>query len=496
MRAPVRRNDAVPYLALGLLLLVALGIQTANRQWSTDFFMHSATVRALEHDLVDPNHDMTGTDDPSERFNPYTATLAATARTFDVSPTPVMQVAALANLVAFLVAFRLFVGELTGRPRVPFFALLATLVLWGVDPWRWSGFLNLNSIGFGLPWPSMFVTAVVLFVGYALLRYDVSGSVWWLVVAAPGMALAGLTHPFTFMWSSVMLAALAFSRRLYRRDRVVPLVLAAVVTGGLLAAWPQYPFYQLGDLDDAYSNVMEVMYERVPLRVVAALPGFVVVAGRFRRDRRDPLALMLIGGLSLYAFGAVADRPSFGRMLPLVMLSAHIAIGILLADLVERRRAANPALVGWLAASLAVGLVGAAPGFARMVPRGLLPGSLASEESLLPIDEPYEALEGALDRGAVVVAPSNLSAIAPAYGYAVVAPSYPSAFVDDLDERRRDAAAFLLPSASASDRTSIAQRYGIAAVLCATDACPESIDGTVIARTPDWILVAPRESSG
>ena len=467
-----------------------LGTQTLNRQWSTDYFMHTATIDALRDDVLDPRHDMTGTDDPSERFSPYTVALAAVGEATGVSTVTILRVAGIANLVGFLAAFELLVRELTRRRRAAFFALLATLVMWGIGPWRWSGFLNLNSIGFGLPWPSMFATSVVLAVAWAVLRYDTTGARRWLPIIGGGVALAALSHPFTLMWGVVMLAALAVHRRLYRRGRVEGLLLATIGAVGLLAAWPYYPFFRLTSLDGAYSKIMQAMYTSVPTRTVAALPGIVVVLLRLRRDRRDPLGLMLGGGLALYLLGALADTPSLGRMLPLIMLASHIGLGVFLADLVARRHRASPATLACLGLAALIGIVGVAPALPRMVPRALLPGSLRERSALQPSGAPYASLAGALPSGSVIVAPTKLAAVATAYRYDVVAPGYPSAFVADIDARRRDASAFLDPTTPDDERATITERYGVDAVLCGSDACRRAFtDGAVVRHGPGWTLI-------
>lgn len=485
-----RVDGRVPYLVLAAVLLVLLGVQTLNRQWSSDFFMHTATINALRDDIVDPEHDMTGTDDPSERSNPYMVGLAEVGRVSGLATVTVLQLAGLVNLVAFLVAFELFVTGVVGRRGVAFYALLATLFLWGLGPWRWSGYLNLNSIGFGLPWPSMFATAVVLLVGWAALRYDVSGSYRWLFVIGVGLTLTALSHPYTFLWGLVMLAALGFHRRLYRRGRVEGLVVAALGTVALVAAWPYYPFFELTSVDGDYSKVMQAMYTDVPARTVSALPGFVLTGLRFRRDRRDPVALMLLGGLVIYVAGALADTQSLGRVLPLIMLAAHIAIGAYVADVVSRRTAAPWPVLAGLAVAAVVGVIGVAPAFPRLVPRGLLPTSVREKAALLPSDERYPELDGALAPGTVVVAPPDLAGFPTAYHYVVVAPGYPAPFVDDLAARRVDAATFLDESTPAAARATIEQRYDVGAVMCGSAACTRTFaDGEVVASGRDWTLI-------
>jgi hypothetical protein len=402
-------------------------------------------------------------------------------------------------LVAFLVGFHLFVAALTRRRLASFFALLATLLCWGIDPWRWSGFLNLNSIGFGLNYPSMFATALALFVGWAFLRYDTTGTRWWLVLIGGGLAIIFLSHPFTGLWTSVMLLAIGVHRRTYRRERLVPLAITAIVVVVLLAIWPYYSFFELLRVGDAYAQ--QPLYERVPLRMFAALPGFYIAFRRFQRDRTDPLALMIIGGGVLYAYGWATDNTNFGRVLPLVFLGAHIAIGVLFADVFERRAHPNTALLGWIVVSAAIGLVGVAPGLVRTIPRAVLPESRRNEAQLRPITQPYNALVGALPDGSVVAAETDeLELVAPGYGLGVIQPSRPTPFIDhdDVEGRAHDNNAFLHPTAP-GERQEVARRYRVDGVLCATKHCVADFSSLqpgheILAKGPGWWLIAfPRQ---
>ena len=112
------RDSRRPYAVVALVVLVLLSFQTLNRDWSTDYWMYTATLGALRGDVRNPHHDMTGTDDPSERFTPYTVGLAAIGRETGLASVTLLELAAIANLILFLVAFELFVTELTGRRLV------------------------------------------------------------------------------------------------------------------------------------------------------------------------------------------------------------------------------------------------------------------------------------------------------------------------------------------------------------------------------------------
>jgi hypothetical protein len=156
----LRFADRHRYLLLSSVLVALMTSQTLNQQWSTDFWEHGAVVRELATHLLHPRHPLLPVDATHPYFSPYTVAVGALAKLLGMGPVGALSVAAVLNLVLFLVGFRLFVARLAANPLAPFSALLFTLVLWGVSPWRWSGFLNLNSLGFGLPYPSMFATAI------------------------------------------------------------------------------------------------------------------------------------------------------------------------------------------------------------------------------------------------------------------------------------------------------------------------------------------------
>jgi hypothetical protein len=142
------------YLVLATVVTVLCTIQTANGQWSTDMWEHVAVVRGLIDDPFSATHPLKLLD------TPYTVTLGVLGRLSGVSAITMLSVAAVANVVLLLVGLRLFVIEATENRRAPFWALVFLLLLWGLSPYRFSGFFDLNSIGFVLPYPSTFATGI------------------------------------------------------------------------------------------------------------------------------------------------------------------------------------------------------------------------------------------------------------------------------------------------------------------------------------------------
>src|SRR4029450_2707563 len=333
----VRLADRHRYLIVSSILLVLMTSQTLNQQWSTDFWEHSAVVRALAAHLLHPDHPLLPVDATHPYFSPYTVAVGALARLLDIGPIGALSIAAVVNLILFLIAFWLFVGRLEASRIAPFYALVFVLLLWGVHPWRWSGFLNLNSLGFGLPYPSMFATAVALLSLWALLVYLEDGKLIWLLGATIGGGRVLLTHPITAVAAGIGATALVVGRLDRRSQRIIPWLLAAAGATVLLAlVWPYYRVLDLLSQSAVFTGSHVAMYDLVLLRILPALLGLPVIIQRMRQDRRDPLALMLIGGAAVYAWGGLSGNLTYGRIISFVVLVLQIALGAYFAS-VERR---------------------------------------------------------------------------------------------------------------------------------------------------------------
>lgn len=480
---PARRDL---YVLVAFVLVVLLVVQTLNRRWSNDFWLHEATLDAFRHDLWHPKQPLIGTHAPFEYYSPYTFVLAVVARASGWSTVVILQLAAVFNLVLFLVSFRLFVARLTSRSASTF-ALIATLVFWGVHPWRWSGFLNLDSIGFGLPYPSMFATGLALLVAWALLRYDDTRANAWLVLVGGGFAVVMLTHPFTGVWTTVLLGAIAIHRRLYRPATLVPLGATLVVVVAALAIWPYYPFFRLFTGGEHTEGA--VLYHGVPWRLFATLPGLVALWRRFRREWTDPLVLAFAGAVVLYLLGGISSSHDLGRVLPLVVLPLHIGEGELIAAMVQPHVRARRGLVAGIAVCGVVGLAGIAPAFASMIPHRLLPPTLRDKSSLRPLTSHYRGLRGNLPTGTIVVVEQSLmEEVAPAHGLYVLATSA-DVFVKDKAARRSASNVILSSKTKPANRTRLLDQYHVGGVICATQRCRNLFPEFRVRQVEDWTLI-------
>ena len=452
------------YFLLATAVTILASIQTANGQWSSDMWEHVAVVRGL---IDDP---FSSTASLRLLNTPYTVALGFLGNLLGVSAVTILSVAAIANVVLLLMAFRLFVLEATQNRRAPFWALAFLLVLWGPSPYRFSGFFNLNSIGFVLPYPSAFATAIALLVLTGALRASWDHRWQWFVAVAAGTATVVLVHPITGLWLAVGLFAVAASRMRDARGWIW-LVGAGVLGLALTLAWPYFQVFDLvGETDAGPAN--RAMYENVLFRLLpAAVIGLWVIWRRLRADRRDLFGLMLGGAIAIYAYGYVTDAYVCGRSLALVVIVLDVAAG----DGVGRfeasfrwGRASSGVRAGAVAlgALLLVGLITTRSGLVRMVPTRLLPASVRTSDRLTRVDDQYDFLSRFVSGDDVVIGTTDEdNRVIPAVAGQPLRPFWKAPAPRDADARAAAQAEFLDPATGSARRAEIRTRFNVRFVL-------------------------------
>lgn len=485
-----------PYVLLIALLVAGMAVQTWGQRWSGDYWLHRAAVLELSQDPWTPAHPLTPSPAPDPSLSPYTLLLGLVVRVTGAHVRDVLSVAALANLVLLLVGLHLFVRRFSAAALAPFWSLLATLFLWGIDPWRWSGYLNANSIGFGLPYPSMFAFAVMLLGLSALHDVLERPRPGRLAVLALSGAAVVLTHPFTGVAMVVAAAAIMVGRlRSIPARVVVGLMAAAAAAAALALLWPHYPLLDVLDEAPVYDRVHGRLYHLVAERTFLAVPALAALAARLRADRRDPLVLAFTLAGAMFTVGWVTDRNSLGRALPLAMLSAHIALGVWVAGPgTALWRGARPgqrtAMLVSGALLLLVGVAGSRAGLSRAVPRPLLAAGVAGDARLAPLDDDLGFLEETSRDDVLLVRGLRPARAAPGLGAKVVAPGYIAPLLDDVEQRRSDLALFFATT-SPRERRRIMERYGVSLVLLEGRARAEAEAlGSVVYRDERFVLVS------
>ncbi|MGH9178423.1 MAG: hypothetical protein ACRD0N_07705 [Acidimicrobiales bacterium] len=473
-----------------------MATQTWGQRWSGDYWLHRAAVLELSLDPWTPAHPLTPSPAPDPSLSPYTLLLGLVVRVTGAGVGDVLSVAALANLVLLLVGLQVFVRRFSDAPLAPFWSLLATLFLWGIGPWRWSGYLNANSIGFGLPYPSTFAFAVMLFGLSALYGGLERPRPGRLAVLALSGAAVVLTHPFTGVAMVLAAAAVTVARLGSSPIRVVARLMAAAAAAAALALlWPYYPLLEVLDQAFLYDRAHGPLYHLVAVRTFLALPALAALAARLRADRRDPLVLTFALAGAMFMVGWVTDRDSLGRALPLAMLSAHIALGVWVAGPGTAlwrgaRQGRRAAVLGSGALLLMVGVAGSQAGLSRAVPRPLLPAGVADDARLRPLDEELRFLEETSREDVLLVRGRRPARVAPGLGAKVVAPGYIAPLLEDAEQRRSDVSRFFATT-SARERRRIIERYGVSLVLLEgrSDDEAEAL-GSVVYRDGRFVLVS------
>ncbi|MGH9178419.1 MAG: hypothetical protein ACRD0N_07685 [Acidimicrobiales bacterium] len=454
------------YRVVATVVAVPLLTQNWNRRWAGDIYLHAAAVAEVARHPLSPGNPLVAGDAADPEYSPYIVLLGAFTRVTGLDVFTTLRLAGVLALITLLVVVPWALDRLVDdRSAAPWF-LVFTLVLWGWEPWRWSGYLNLNSIGFILPYPSV-VGASLLLVGLALTRRllkrptPARGAVLGLL---SGCLL--LVHPFSSISMAVGAAALLLGGRRFGRSQARALAVAVAVAATVALSWPYFPVLKLLSEGSIYDPVHETLYDGIPVRTLLALPGVVTLWAAWRRDHLDPLALAFMGAVGIYAVGGLTGRESLARVLPLAMLAAHLSLAVATSRLVKdrSRRARSPLLAGAFGLLL-VGVLGCVEALPNMVPPPLLPASLRSDPRAQSEVERMSVL-ASLEPGRTIATDIGLvNRAAPAFELKTVSAGFIEPFLEDRIQREQANTALFAAATPSGLRRSLLRRYDVSYVI-------------------------------
>lgn len=459
------------YVALTICVFALLVSHTLNQQWVSDVWEHGAAVRELALRPFAPRHPLLPIDAPHHSYSLYTWTLAQAVRQLGLSPIEALSIGALINAALILAFFPLAVSALSGRRDLSFYSLLFTLLLWGPGAWRFSGFLHLNALGFVLPFPSMFATAIAfLVIGIMPVLLKDSRPWRWILPVGALIFLVVNAHQITA--GSLIVACLAVALSLRPTPGAWLSLSGAIVVGVLVAIWwPLFPLLRLifeGRLNIDWQN--RFMYLGVLLHTAPALLGLPLLLRRVRRHPLDPLGVIFGVLLMIYGAGWVTSNFTLGRVIPFLVLPLHISLAEWVVDNEQRATAAGP--VGWLGATrvraivagaLLVTSINIAPGMIRAVPTSMLPASVRSRIRLDKPSEMFRGLDTALSDGDIVIAPPSIMFRIPTFGGKVIA-SRPHPFINYDEAALPDVERFFTIADQAT-AVAILKKYGVTKIV-------------------------------
>ncbi len=455
------------YLLLCCALLPMVVWRAVTGTWLADFWEHAAVVGELAANPFDPNHPMLAIDAPHALNSPYHLVLGLVAAALDASSVAVLGAAAIVNFVLLLISLRLFVRIFTRWALAPFLTLLFTVVLWGFEPWEWSGFFHLVSFSNVMGYPSTLATASAFLGIWAVRAQLLTGGSGWAITTAALAWITVLIHPPTFAFLGIGAVALViqdFDRR--HAGRAAAVAGAGAVGLGAALLWPYYPLVSLTGADPAgylRDNDPLLALSGVVSKTFPAIVGLPFLVLRAIRRRRDALVWLFLGVSAAYLVARFGGIGSLATMIRFVVLALHVALAHGIAGLLAGRsgRWRTVLVPAGVAAALVVAVAWTATPSGRAM--------AALDDAAIP-DLAFLATEVPDDE--IVMADAITALEVPAWGPKVIAWHYAMPYVEDREERRADVDAFFAADASADTRTEILDRW------CA-----------------DWVLIVPERLS-
>jgi alpha-1,6-mannosyltransferase len=444
---------------LGFALVLLQTVRGTNETF--DFWEHAATVHQLILHPTNPGNALLAIHAPSAFFSPYALLVAVGAKLTGAGPVHALAAAGLINYWLLIAGIWWFTRVFSKQRQAPFYALLFVWLLWGVSPWKYSGFFNLRALSAVIAYPATFATAIGMLVAAlwqrtlrrrARSRWPAAG------LCALGIAVVVLTHPVAGVATAA--AVVAISLTVPDRGRSLTMLLVVAAAAVLLCvAWPYYSVFRLLNDQGVYDPSNSVMYgswvEHV-FPVFAALGLFFWRTGTLHRAR---LGLFCAPLVAIYIYGGLSLHYSDGRVISYIVIGAQVGLADLAASF-ER-----PLLTRLRAPSIAV----AAGAIALLViaelynMRGGLKGSLPGTGSEPAVYASYHTAVDGLPADATIAAPLNDGAEAaiPAYAGRLIATHRPLAFVTDQVRRQQLVYEFFSAQATNGYRRELIRRYRV-----------------------------------
>lgn len=481
---------------LVLLLLLQVVSFCTQGIWVEDFWEHSAAVTAFIQNPFHPGHPQFALQAPHPFLNPYTFVVAQFARFFHLDAISALSIFGVLNFCLFCYGLHAFIASLqlniasssdtstfssiaSNNNKLAFYALLFILFLWGGKPWPYSGFFNYQIYLMNLPYPSTFVGGLSL-LGLAInARHQHTHSWAYLIVLIAITALALLTHPLTAQFLLIGLAAQIFTPRSaanrvqysthirYIKSLFLPVLKLGIISLASLALATLWPFYPILELVQGAGKVYDTsngdMYFHLSTRLWLFLMLSPLFVWMLLQPPLRPLLIIFIATASIYGFGYLTGRYSFGRIISytIIMIQISCAVAMFRFEAWAQSLAPKATRVGQLAVCLVLLLCAVQwlPTSARRlltVTNSLWLDRTVSNEIIY---KDYRFLPNQIEQDAIVFADINTSWLLPSFGAKVIAAKHPVAFVETAQQRAQDVMIFFEPSTGIQTRTSLLKKY-------------------------------------
>jgi hypothetical protein len=470
----ILRRMRFPVLAS--LVLAGVALHASRGHWIGDFWEHSAVVRELATHPLHPRHPLLLVDAPHAFANPYAWIVAMLCRLTGATSVSALAAASVVNLVLLFVALRVFVRSLAPRraEAVSFYLLLFMLLLWGRDPWQFSGFYHVDVLNHALAYPSACAFWVSLLLLALNAKRVAGGASRFVLVTIPMSALVLLVHPPTFLFVATGLVAMAIDAP-KRRSEVLIAAASLAIAVAIALVWPFFPLWKLlTGASEAFNVNNAAMYSQPLQRTFPALLGIPLLVASARRTGRWSLPVWIAMLLAMYVFGFVSAEYNYGRVIFFIVFLLQLEIATFVAQL-ESRRARGRMRDAWplaTAATVAVCMLFSAPELLTTA-RDTIWGQRT--------DAGYAFLGREVGQYDVMMADLTAGWVAASFGGKLVSVQHPLAFVSqaELQARRAAVKAFFDPATSQAERGRLLTRYQVSYVLAPRRS---ELDSSVVAE--------------
>lgn len=467
-------------LALGILSWIiydAAAVRLITYSPGSDYWEHTAVLRALMEDPLSPHHPQLGDFTPSPRFGPHFILIALLAKLGGLDPIGAMGLAAALNTALLLGGIYVFFRVYFRQRLAPLYGLVVWFFSW-IDAPHYSNVYELRVLFSVAGYPSTAALAVTLFT-FALtltaLRSERKPYLE-LILLSFAWAYVYVTHQLTAMMAlagGCLLAATEPRVLIARRVQVGATLLLGLV---LAALWPYYPSVSMivsgtaSYVKGATQAKAQFYQPDVVFSVFGfATPGVLVLLYFLVKRVQLFLPLGALCMLAPYLYnGFVSPLPLGHRFLLLSAFFVQAAMVWLLLNLQRllspaRRisERARQAMAGALAAACLIAMTGT--GVSTAIDR-FENTSKRYRGRTSPVVR-YARAVGKIAGSGVVLATKEQSWPLPTFGPKIVALNHRNPLVRNAMESRRDAERFFSRRATNSERVEILNKYKVAHVL-------------------------------
>ncbi|MBF0571568.1 MAG: hypothetical protein HQL12_06810 [Candidatus Omnitrophica bacterium] len=449
------------YLILSLFLLTFMFFHTVNGTWSGDFWIHSSVVRELATHPFFPKHPQLLVKAPHPLYSPYNLGIAWISKIFNINAITALSIGGLFNFLLFIFGLNMFISLLFGNNKRSFYTLFFTLFLWGPDAWHFSGFFHFGVIGYVLPYPSTFAMGLIFLSLSMVILFLRNRSKNMLFALLAFSAIILLSHPLSaiVLYIGILALLIGYKGRLKTFSRFDSVLILSIIPLSFLIAlaWPYYPLLKLifseGSL---YDLDQSLMYRGVLGITFPALIGLPILILRTRSDWKDPLVLMFLGLVLVYAYGGMTGHFTYGRVISSIVLLLHMTI----ADWICRNERFNILTARrkcFFILILVLSLLGIFNNCNALC-IDYMPGIKNNYSQ-------YQFLAKYTKQYDVGLSDFETSLFIPAFGGKVVANACPMPFIEHYERRQSDLKSFFNKEASLESREDIINRYGVSFIL-------------------------------